>query len=235
MTDIKSITDEINSYADNDFAHWSSSLLQINDGGYGENDKLIGVRVPVLRKLAKKYSGLSFDELKQLIKNPIHEIRAFSLMVLVNIFKDNKSHRRTILKLYLDNADYINNWDLVDMSASYIVGRYVYENTNAYDILYKLAKSDNLWKQRISIVSTHYLIKHGLYEHTIKLSEMFLSHEHHLIHKAVGWMLRELGKVDINELYSFLDKYSDIMPRVTLRYAIERLDTIKRSYYMTKH
>lgn len=231
---LKEIITEIKSYTDSDYAQWSSPLLQTNKGGYGENDKLLGVRTPILRKLAKKHLDLSLDDLKTLLRNEYHEIRAFALLVMISDYKLKKEIRENIVNLYLENADYINNWDLVDISASNILGHYVYENKDRIDILYELSNTNHLWKQRIAIVSTQYLIKQGFYEPTIKLAEKYLAHPHHLIHKATGWMLRELGKVDIKELYGFLDKHIDNMPRVTLRYAIERFDETTKKIYMSR-
>ena len=226
------IITEIISNGDPDFAQWSSPILQIKKSGYGEDDKLLGVRTPFLRQLAKKNNNLTINEIVELLHNEYHEIRSFALMVMINQFKNNITPKSKLVDIYIENADYINNWDLVDISAPNIIGAYVYENRDKISILYDLSETSHLWKQRIAIVSTQYLIKHGFYEPTIKLAEKYLFHPHHLIHKATGWMLRELGKADIQELYSFLDKYASKMPRVELRYAIERLDETQRSYYM---
>lgn len=229
---LEKIISEIKTYKDEKYAQWSSPLLQINKGGYGENDKILGVRTPILRKLAKKHLNLNLDEIKTLLQNEYHEIRAFALMVMIIKYKTKTENRDNIIDLYIENADFINNWDLVDISAPNILGNYVYENKDKLNILYKLSKTNHLWKQRIAIVATQHLIKQGFYEPTVKLAEAYLTHRHHLIHKATGWMLRELGKSDIKELYAFLDKYANKMPRVTLRYAIERLDETTKNYYM---
>lgn len=226
------ITEEVKQYCEKDFALWISPILQVTEGGYGENDKLYGVRVPVLRKIAKKYASISLDAAELLLHDEYHEIRLLALFILTIKFKTNKHERREIVELYLRNASYINNWDLVDMSAPHILGHYVYENIEKLSLLEELSDSGHLWKERIAIVSTQYLIKQGLYEPTIKLAEKYLVHPHHLIHKASGWMLRELGKKDINELYSFLDKFADKMPRTMLRYSIECLTKEQRKYYM---
>ena len=230
---VNEIISEIKAYAEPDFVKWVSPILQVTEGGYGEEDKLIGVRTPVLRKLSKKYAEIEYDDVFTLLRNEYHEVRLVSLLILILKYKSDKYKREFIVNKYIENADYINNWDLVDQSAPYIVGDFVFNNKDKLSLLYELANTNHLWKQRISIVSTQYLIKNGFYEPTIKLSEFFLNHEHHLIHKAVGWMLRELGKKDIEELYSFLDKFASKMPRVMLRYAIERLDDNKRKYYMS--
>ena len=226
------IIEEVKQYSETDFAKWVSPILQVTEGGYGENDKLYGVRVPILRKLAKTYSKISNEAVELLLHNEYHEIRLLALFILVIKFKNDKHEQKNIVNLYLKNANYINNWDLVDLSAPYILGNYIYDNIEELSILDELSNSKHLWKERIAIVSTQYLIKQGLYEPTVKLAEKYLTHPHHLIHKASGWMLRELGKKDINELYSFLDKYANKMPRPMLRYSIERLTKEKRDYYM---
>lgn len=226
------IIDEIKSNADNNFAKWVSPILQISEDGYGKEDKLYGVRIPALRKIAKTYKNIELEDVEQLLHDEYHETRMTAILILINKYKEDKHIRKHILDLYLDNADHINNWDLVDVSAPNIVGNFVYENNDYLQLLYNLSETDHLWKQRIAIVSTQYLIKQQFYEPTIKLAEKYLTHPHHLIHKATGWMLRELGKKDIEELYSFLDKYAEKMPRVMLRYSLERLPDDKRKYYM---
>lgn len=226
------IIKEIISNSEKDYAKWVAPILQVTEGGYGENDKLYGVRTPILRKIAKKYYNISTNDLEVLLHDDYHEIRMLALMILIHKYKTEKYKKENYVKIYLNNADYINNWDLVDVSAPNIVGDYVYTNRDKLDILYDLSNKNHIWKQRIAIVSTQYLIKKRFYEPTIKLSEKYLNHPHHLIHKAVGWMLRELGKQDIKELYSFLDKYANKMPRVMLRYAIERLPEVERKFYL---
>lgn len=227
------IITKIKSNADDKFAKWVSPILQVSEGGYGESDKLYGVRTPILRKIAKEYKNITLSEAEKLLHNEYHEVRMTAIFILILMYKENNHAKEDIVKTYIDNADYINNWDLVDISAPNIIGNYVYENKDKLHLLYDLSELDHLWKQRIAIVSTQYLIKQGFYEPTIKLAEKYITHPHHLIHKATGWMLRELGKKDIEELYSFLDKYANKMPRVMLRYSIERLTDTKRKYYMS--
>ena len=229
----KEIITKIKSNADDNFAKWVSPILQVSEGGYGESDKLYGVRTPILRKIAKEYKNITLSEAEKLLHNEYHEARMTALFILIHKYRENKQERELIVKTYVANADYINNWDLVDISAPNIIGNYVYDNKDELHLLYDLSELNHLWKQRIAIVSTQYLIKQGFYEPTIKLAEKYINHPHHLIHKATGWMLRELGKKDIEELYSFLDKYADKMPRVMLRYSIERLTDTKRKYYMS--
>ena len=229
----KEIITKIKSNADDNFAKWVSPILQVSEGGYGESDKLYGVRTPILRKIAKEYKNITLSEAEKLLHNEYHEARMTALFILIHKYRENKQERELIVKTYVANADYINNWDLVDISAPNIIGNYVYDNKDELHLLYDLSELNHLWKQRIAIVSTQYLIKQGFYEPTIKLAEKYINHPHHLIHKATGWMLRELGKKDIEELYSFLDKYANKMPRVMLRYSIERLTDTKRKYYMS--
>lgn len=229
---INKIINDVKSYADKEHAKWVAPILQVVDGGYGEADKLLGIKTPILRNLAKKYSDLDTKDIETLLHNEYHEIRLLALLMLINLYKKETSQKEEIVTMYINNADYINNWDLVDISAPNIVGDFVYNNKTKLSIIYDLSKSKHLWKERIAIVSTQFLIKHGFYDPTIEISEKYLKHPHHLIHKAVGWMLRELGKKNIQELYNFLDKYASQMPRVMLRYSIERLDETQRKYYM---
>lgn len=226
------IITEIKKNSNAEYIKWVSAILQIVEGGYGENDKLYGVKTPILRKIAKENSDISLNTIETLLQDKYHEVRLTGLFILIFHYRHNKSLKREIIDLYLRNADNINNWDLVDLSAPYLLGNYIYNNKRNLNILYKLSQENHLWKQRIAIVATQYFIKHGFYEPTIKLAEQYLTHPHHLIHKAVGWMLRELGKKDILELYSFLDKYAPKMPRVMLRYSIERLSIEERKHYM---
>jgi len=230
---IEKIINETKKYSEEDYASWVATLLQVIDGGYGEHDKLLGVRVPNIRKLSKEYANISLQEVEELLQNEYHEIRLLALFIMIIKYKKYKKERETIIGLYLSNADYINNWDLVDMSAPYILGNYLFDNKDKIGLLEELANSKHLWKQRIAIVSTQYFIKHGFYEPTIKLAEKYITHNHHLIHKAAGWMLRELGKKEPDELYAFLDKHHRLMPRVMLRYAIERLDKEERKHYLS--
>lgn len=208
-------------------------FFQTKKGQYGEGDIFIGVTVPDARKVAKKYGDLNFSEIKKLLHSKIHEDRFVALIILDNQFKKgNNKLQEDIVNLYLSETRYINNWDLVDTSASYILGAFL-ENKKR-DILYKLVKSKSLWERRIAIVSTHYFIKRGEVEDTLKISKILLSDGHHLIHKAVGWMLREVGKVNHGALVKFLKENYDKIPRTTLRYSIERFPEEFRRYYLKK-
>jgi 3-methyladenine DNA glycosylase AlkD len=208
-------------------------------GDYAEKDKFIGVYVPDLRKLAKEYLGLSFDELSGLLESAIHEERLLALLILVLKFKKvDQKERRCIFHYYVKNTSCINNWDLVDQSAHHIVGAYLIGEIKAgksINILYKLAKSRKLWGRRIAMVACWQFIrdhKHGDLNVVLEIAELLLNDKHDLIHKAVGWMLRELGKRDIVMLEGFLDQYAGAMPRTMLRYAIEKLPQPKKRFFL---
>lgn len=205
----------------------SERFFKMGRGEYAENDVFIGVKTPDIRKIAKEYKNLTFEALKILISSKIHEERALALLIMIEQYDNNPDE---IYHFYLDNMIHINNWDLVDISAHYIVGRYLMDKDRA--ILHKLAKSQNLWERRIAIVSTWWFIRQNDFSETICLAEFLLSDKHDLIHKAIGWMLREVGKKDLAVLLKFLDQHHKIMPRTSLRYAIEKLDIIKRKHYL---
>ncbi len=197
-------------------------FFKTGKGEYGEKDKFLGIKVPPLRDLAKKYyKSLSLEELNDLLKNEYHEVREFAIFCLVLKYKE---YPNEVYDLYLSNLKYINNWDLVDQSASYILGKHLYDNDLNRSIIYDLASSNNLWKQRIAIVATHYFIKKNDFNDTLLIAEKYLDTQHDLIKKATGWMLREIGKKDEKILIDFLDKHLSKIPSVTFSYAIERLD-----------
>lgn len=212
-----------------------SRFFKTGKGEYGEGDKFLGITVPVSRSIAKKYFDISFDDIKELIKNEYHEVRLVAILIMVHKYQKAKSEKekKSIVDFYLKNTKYINNWDLVDLSAGYIMGDYLIEKDKK--ILGKLARSENLWEKRIAIISTFGFIYKGEYEWTFKITNILMNDNHDLIHKACGWMLREVGKrVSEKELMLFLDKNTDKMPRTMLRYAIERLPEKKRIYYLNK-
>ena len=212
-------------------AEASAWFFKTGKGEYGEGDVFLGITVPEQRKIAKKYFNLSLNNLKILISSKIHEYRLISLFILINKYKksDNKDKKK-IFNFYLKNTKCINNWDLVDISAPNIVGDYLLDKDRK--ILYKLAKSENLWEKRISIISTFRFIRENQFKDTLKISEILLNDEHDLIHKAVGWMLREIGKRDQKAEEKFLKKYYKTMPRTMLRYAIEKFEENKRKFYL---
>jgi len=189
----------------------------------GENDLFAGIDVPSLRSLALKYKDkVPKEELKKLLKHKVHEHRLLGLLILTyKMKKADIIEQKEIVDLYIEHLDYINNWDLVDLSAHYILGKYFY-NIQDYSFLFKLSLSENLWYKRISIVSTLILIRYNKLSVTLDLVDNLIKDEHDLIHKACGWMLRELGKKDIDLLTRYLKDNYVLMPRTMLRYAIEK-------------
>jgi 3-methyladenine DNA glycosylase AlkD len=224
---------EINKQADKERAKHSQRFFKTGKGEYGEGDIFIGIIVPKQREIAKKFKDLSLDEIQKLLDSRIHEKRLIGLIILVEKYrKANEYLKRIIVYFYLKNTKNINNWDLVDLSASYIIGDYLIDKDRK--ILYKLAKSKYLWEKRIAIISTATFIRNNEYKDTIKISELLLKDKHDLIHKAVGWMLREVGKRNKKELTKFLNRYYKIMPRTMLRYSIEKLNKHEREKYLRK-
>lgn len=227
------ILDEIQSLEDEKQAQHLMRFFKTGKGQYGEGDKFLGIKVPVTRALAKKYyKELSLKDIQKLIDNEYHEVRLCGLLMLVLQYEktDNKEN---IVSLYLKNVKNINNWDLVDLSAPKIIGKHVFE-TKSKEIIFDLANSNHLWSERIAVVSQWYIIRQKDFSMILELSEKFLTHKHDLMHKATGWMLREMGKVDEKPLYDFLDKFYTKMPRTMLRYAIEKLPADKKAHYMKK-
>ena len=221
------IIEELQQEAHPDRVPAISNFFKTGPGQYGEGDKFIGMYVPDIRKVAKKHYDASLQDIKQLLNSKIHEVRLCGLLILVEKFKDNPDG---IYEFYIDNLQAVNNWDLVDLTAHKIIGKYLQNKDRS--ILYELAKSKNLWERRISVVATFWFIKDKDFADSIKLAEIHLKDKHDLMHKAVGWMLREIGKKDEDTLLRFLDKHFKIMPRTMLRYSIERLHKGKKEYYM---
>ena len=207
-------------------------FFKTGKGEYGEGDVFIGVNVPQIRKIVKKYSKLKEDEVLMLLGSRIHEERLVAVLILVSWFeKGDDKKKEHIYNLYLSKTEYINNWDLVDLSASKIVGAYLFDKPR--DILYRFAESSILWERRISIIATFYFIKKGQYEDTIRISNLLIDDKHDLIHKAAGWMLREIGKTCSERvLIDFLKKNYKKMPRTMLRYSIEKLPDEERKKYL---
>jgi len=206
-------------------------FFKTGPGEYGEGDKFLGIRVPILKKVARQFKDLSFSDIRKILKSDIHEHRFVALKILVIRYKDaDDIQKKKIVDFYLSNTKCINNWDLVDTSASYILGDYLLSKDKS--ILYKLAKSKSIWERRVAIISTASFIKQQSYKDTLKIAEILLQDEHDLIHKAVGWMLREVGNRSLKTEIKFLNKYYRIMPRTMLRYAIERFPEKLRLAYL---
>ncbi len=201
-------------------------------GEYGEGDIFLGITVPLQRAVALKNLDCSFFDIERLLKNPIHEYRFTSLEILVAQYeRGNEKQRNIIAKFYLQNSAHINNWDLVDTSAPYILGRNLF-GKEALPVLRKLACSKNLWQKRIAIISTLYFINQNRFDETLVIAEMLLDNTHDLIHKAIGWMLREIYKRSPKTTEDFLRTHYVRVSRMTLRYAIERMSTTSRSRWL---
>ena len=209
-------------------------FFKTGKGEYGEGDLFIGVTVPEVRTVATKYKNLSLQELDILIADQIHEVRLCVLIILTNRMKKaTEKTREEIYEFYIKNTKYINNWDLVDTSVRDIVGAYLFDKD--IEKLIELAHSKDLWEQRMAIVATYYHIKKGHVQLTFDIADLLLFHKHDLIHKAVGWMLREAGKLDEGVLDDYLKTRYQQMPRTALRYAIERMHEPKRKSYLNGH
>jgi len=231
---------ELQSMADPDKAAILQRFFKTGLGQYGEGDIFIGVMVPQSRQIANKFSQLSLGEVRTLLYSRIHEERLVALLILALRYSSSASSSREekeeIVKFYLNNIKQVNNWDLVDLSAPNILGAHLMvDNRNdSRRLLYRLAKSENVWERRIAIVATHHFIRNGDFSDTLQIAEMLLQDRHDLIHKAAGWMLREVGKRDSTAEEAFLEKHCSVMPRTMLRYAIERLPESERRRYTRK-
>ena len=232
MKTIVEIKHCLESYHDFDKAEKAPKFFQAQTGGYGEGDQFLGVSVPNQRKVAKKFwADVDEEQLVKLLNDPIHEVRLSAVFMLVEKFNKAKGEQKDHwVKVYLNNLGGINNWDLVDSSADKILGKWLLDKDKT--ILYNLAKSGDLWKERIAIVATYEFIRNNQFEETHKIAEMLLENPHDLIHKAVGWMLKEMGKRNPEAEEYFLKKHYQKMPRTMLRYAIEKLGEQRRIAYL---
>lgn len=227
----KQISKILRGWADPAIAAHSQRFFKTGKGEYRDGDKFLGIRVPVLRAQAKKYHDITLKEIQSLLKSTFHEERLLALLLLVRKFTTgNEIERTTIYKLYLHNTKYINNWDLVDSSAHKIVGAYLEDKDK--QTLFKLSKSDSLWERRIAVISTFHFIQNNQFNETLRISKQLINDEEDLIHKAVGWMLREIGKRDLAVERAFLKAYYRRMPRTMLRYAIEKFPERERKKYL---
>jgi len=228
---LNEIQKSLRSSGDKKIAEHSQKFFKTAKGEYGEGDKFLGIRVPIIRKLTSKYKNISLNTVKSLLQSKYHEERLFALIMLVEKFnKGSSEEKNKIFNLYLKNTKYINNWDLVDCSALYIVGRFIEDRDKK--TIFDLARSDNLWERRISIISTFYIIKKNKFTLTFKIAEILKNDKEDLIHKAVGWMLREVGKRNLGKEKAFLKKYYKEIPRTMLRYAIEKFPNKERKKYL---
>ncbi|MBU2562748.1 MAG: DNA alkylation repair protein [Nanoarchaeota archaeon] len=226
---LKNLQKDLENLANPKQAEILQRFFKTGKGGYGEGDIFLGIKVPFQRKVAKNYSELGLNELQKLLNSKIHEHRLTGLIILENKYK-KLENKKNIFDFYLKNTQKINNWDLVDLSAPNIIGDFLLDKDR--DILVQLAKSQNLWEKRIAIVSTFSFIRNNQFKDTLKISEILLNDSHDLIHKAVGWMLREVGKKEVKVLEEFLKKHYKNMPRTMLRYAIEKFEEGRRKEYL---
>jgi len=231
---IEKLKKDLQNLADPEKTRIHHRFFKTGKGEYGEGDVFLGIPVPQLRVVAKKYKTLSLNNLRNLLNSKIHQYRQVALYILVDQFEKEKeeSQKKKIATFYLQNMKGVNNWDLVDLSAPKILGGYLLNKDR--QVLYKLARSKNLWEKRIAILSTLAFIREEQFDDTLKISEILLDDDHDLIHKAVGWMLREAGKKDLSVLKKFLDRHVSEMPRTMLRYSIEKLSEKQRQAYLIK-
>jgi len=230
---LNNIINEIKESANKEKAKSLQRFFKTGLGEYGEGDIFIGLNNFDQKIIARKFCNLSLKDLESLLKNKIHECRSTALSILIDQYKKGDGIKKEkIFNLYLRNIKYINNWDLVDISSYKIVGNYLLDKPR--NLLYQLSESKDVWARRISIISTFEFIRHNEFKDTLKIARILVNDEHDLIHKAVGWMLREIGKRNLIQEEKFLDKYHRLMPRTMLRYAIERFGKDKRVYYMKK-
>ena len=208
-----------------------SGFFKTGEGEYGFGDVFLGIPVPESRKLAIKYKDLNFDELAQLLRSEIHEERLIALLILVHQFQTDEMLQRRVYEFYLKNTKFVNNWDLVDLSADKIIGVYLIDKPKT--VLYKLVKSSNLWERRIAMISTYNFIKNKEFDDTLSIAEILIADENDLIQKAVGWMLREVGNRDLKTEEKFLKIHYKNMGRTALRYAIEKFPEKTRLSYLT--
>ena len=229
----KTITSELQALSNAEKREIFPRFFKTGKGEYGEGDRFLGVTVPNIRAIAKQYKNISLNEIRELMQSEWHEVRLCALLIMVEKSKKkDEALRQQLFDLYLSQTDRINNWDLVDLSCRFIVGEYLLNKSR--DILYQLAQSPLLWDNRIAIVSTYAFIRKGQLEDTYALSDIMMHHPHDLMHKAIGWMLRETGKRNPERLYDYVMNHRADMPRTMLRYAIEKFSPTERSVLMKR-
>ena len=229
----KTITSELQALSNAEKREIFPKFFKAGKGEYGEGDRFLGVTVPNVRAIAKQHKDIALAEIQELIQSEWHEVRLCALLIMVEKSKKkDEALRQQLFDLYLSQTDRINNWDLVDLSCRFIVGEYLLDKSR--DILYQLAHSPLLWDNRIAIVSTYAFIRKGQLEDTYALSDLMMQHPHDLMHKAIGWMLREAGKRDSERLYDYVMSHRADMPRTMLRYAIEKFSPTERSILMKR-
>mgnify|MGYP003084171276 FL=1 len=229
----KTITNKLQALSDAEKREIFPKFFKAGKGEYGEGDRFLGVTVPNIRAIAKLHKDISIEEIRELIQSEWHEVRLCALIIMVEKSKKkDEALRKELFNLYLSQTKRINNWDLVDLSCRFIIGEYLLDKSR--DILYQLAQSPLLWDNRIAIVSTYAFIRKGQLEDTYALSDLMMQHPHDLMHKAIGWMLREAGKRDSERLYDYVMSHRADMPRTMLRYAIEKFSPKERAILMKR-
>ena len=229
----KTTTNELQALSDAEKREIFPKFFKAGKGEYGEGDRFLGVTVPNIRAIAKLHKDISIEEIRELIQSEWHEVRLCALIIMVEKSKKkDEALRKELFNLYLSQTKRINNWDLVDLSCRFIIGEYLLDKSR--DILYQLAQSSLLWDNRIAIVSTYAFIRKGQLEDTYALSDLMMQHPHDLMHKAIGWMLREAGKRNPERLYDYVMSHRADMPRTMLRYAIEKFSPKERTILMKR-
>ena len=229
----KTITNKLQALSDAEKREIFPKFFKAGKGEYGEGDRFLGVTVPNIRAIAKLHKDISIEEIRELIQSEWHEVRLCALIIMVEKSKKkDEVLRKELFNLYLSQTKRINNWDLVDLSCRFIIGEYLLDKSR--DILYQLAQSSLLWDNRIAIVSTYAFIRKGQLEDTYALSDLMMQHSHDLMHKAIGWMLREAGKRNPERLYDYVMSHRADMPRTMLRYAIEKFSPKERTILMKR-
>lgn len=233
MSNLNNLKKDLQKLANPQQAQILQRFFKTGPGEYGEGDVFLGINVPDQRKVAKKYVGISLDALKKLVNSKIHEHRLTGFMLLDYKYQQaDQRAKKKLFNFYIKNRAGANNWDIIDVTAPKIIGDFLIDKDKS--ILYKFAKSKNLWERRIAMVACIAFIRENDFKDTLRISEILLNDEHDLIHKAVGWMLREVGKRDQAVGEKFLKKHYQKMPRTMLRYAIERFSDKKRRLYLKK-
>lgn len=229
----KTTTNELQALSDAEKREIFPKFFKAGKGEYGEGDRFLGVTVPNIRAIAKLHKDISIEEIRELLQSEWHEVRLCALIIMVEKSKKkDEALRKELFNLYLSQTKRINNWDLVDLSCRFIIGEYLLDKSR--DILYQLAQSSLLWDNRIAIVSTYAFIRKGQLEDTYALSDLMMQHPHDLMHKAIGWMLREAGKRNPERLYDYVMSHRADMPRTMLRYAIEKFSPKERTILMKR-
>ncbi len=220
--------------ADPTYARGLQRFFKTAKGEYGEGDIFIGLKVPMLRRITARYRSLPLEQIEVVLESPVHEHRLAAVIIMADQAKmAQPKQQKALFELYLRRTDRLNNWDIIDASCPRVVGAYLQDKPK--DVLFTLARSSNFWERRIAMVSTAWFIRAGQLDDAFAIATVLLNDQHDLIHKAVGWMLREAGKKDEAALKQFLDAHAGTMPRTTLRYSLERLNEVDKAYYMNRN